>query len=105
MSKRLDGILDYLYGSNPPKNKETLMYQLLSATVGIILEASNNNFKHACALFLVFESDQLDKRKLDKNETDWKDFCKSLNINENGGIITIEGIKCLIVKEQIPLKK
>lgn len=104
MSKRLDGILNLLYGSNLPKNKETLMYQLLSATAGVILEASNNNFKYACALFLVFESDQLDKQKLEKNEKDWKDFCKSLNIDENGGIITIEGIRCLIVKEQIHLQ-
>lgn len=103
MSKRLDGILNFIYGSNLPKNKETLMYQLLSATAGVILEASNNNFKYACALFLVFESEKLDKQKLGKNENDWKDFCKSLNIDENGGIITIEGIRCLIVKEQIHL--
>lgn len=105
MSERLDGILDLLYGSNLPKNKETLMYQLLSATAGVILEASSKKIKNACALFLVFESDQLDKQKLDKNENDWKEFCKSLNIDENGGIITIKGIRCLIVKEQIHLKE
>lgn len=103
MSKRLDGILNFIYGSNLPKNKEALMYQLLSATAGVILEASNNNLKYACALFLVFESKNLDKQKLEKNENDWKDFCKSLNIDENGGVITIEGIRCLIVKEQIHL--
>jgi len=103
MSARLDGIMNFLYNNNPPNNKEDLMYQLLSATAGVILEASENNIKQACVVFLVFNSEILSKTKKSNNEKAWSMFCKSLNIDSKGGVINVNGVECLIVKEQIEL--
>lgn len=104
MSKRLDGILNFLFGNTLPENKETLMYQLLSATAGVVLEAKNKHVNKACAMFLVFISDKLDPKKLESNEKAWKVFCNVMKIDERGGVVVIDGVQCLIVKEQIELK-
>lgn len=103
MSKRLDGISNYLYNDNPPENKENLMYQLLSATVGVVLEAEKRNAKYACVMFLVFNSDKLSPKKKKKNEDDWQNFCRTMKIDKHGGIVNIKGINCLITKEEIEL--
>lgn len=103
MSARLDGILNYLYNNYPPDNKEDLMYQLLSATAGVILEAEDKKINQACVMFLIFNSDRLDENKKKKNEEDWQKFCKTMNLDVNGGIINIQGVDCLIIKEQIEL--
>ena len=103
MSKRLDGVLNYLYNDNPPRDKEDLMYQLLSATAGVILEAEEHNIKQACVLFLVFNSDKLSETKKNKNEADWRKFCETMKLDADGGIVKIKGVDCLIVKEQIEL--
>lgn len=103
MSARLDGIIDYLYEGNPPDNKEEIMYQLISATAGTILEASKNNIKHACIIFLFFDSNRLSKSKKKRNEASWIAFCNSLGISCNGGIISRFGVECLIVKDSILL--
>lgn len=103
MSVRLYGIIDYLYEGNPPDNKEELMYQLISATTGTILEASSNNIKHACIIFLVFDSDRLSRARKKRNEVSWITFCNSLGISCNGDIISRYGVECLIVKDSISL--
>lgn len=103
MSKRLDGILNFLYNGNPPENKEDLMYQLLSATAGVVLEATANNAKYACVIFLVFNSNKLSLKKKEKNENDWLTFCRTMNLDAEGGIVNIKGVDCVIVKEQIEL--
>lgn len=103
MSTRLDGILNYLYDANPPVNKEDLMYQLLSATAGVVLEASYNNINRACIIFLVFNSNKLSPKKKRKNEEDWITFCNTMNLDSQGGIVHIKGVECLIVKEQIDI--
>ena len=103
MSNRLDGMLNFLYNDNPPDNKEELMYQLLSATAGVILEAKAHNLKQACVMFLVFNSNRLSPTKKKKNEADWQTFCNTMQLDVNGGIINIKGVDCLIIKEQIEL--
>lgn len=103
MSERLDGMLNFLYNDNPPKNKEELMYQLLSATAGVVLEAIENKAKLACVMFLVFNSDKLSLSKKKKNEADWLTFCHTMNIDAQGGVVNIRGIDCLIIKEEIEL--
>ena len=105
MSDRLDGILNYLYNNCPPDNKEDLMYQLLSATAGVILEAKAHNIEQVCVMFLVFNSDKLSQKKKNKNDADWQTFCNTMKLDNNGGVITIQGVKCLIIKEQIELIK
>ena len=103
MSTRLDGMLNYLYDGNPPKNREDLMYQLLSATAGVIIEANKRGIKKACVVFLVFYSNQLSQSKIAKNEADWCTFCKTINLDKDGGIVEIQGVECLIIKEQIDI--
>lgn len=103
MSTRLDGMLNYLYDGNPPQNREDLMYQLLSATAGVIIEANKRGIKKACIVFLVFYSNQLSQSKIAKNEADWCTFCKTINLDKDGGIVEIQGVECLIIKEQIDI--
>lgn len=103
MNTRLDGILDFVYQGNPPKNKEELHYQLLSATAGAIIEAKHNNISRVAVVFLVFKSDMLSTRKLNNNEKAWKFFCDSLSIDYFGGMIQRDGIDCYITKREIQL--
>ena len=103
MNTRLDGILDYLYQGNPPKYKDELYYQLLSATTGAILEAKNNGINKVAVVFLVFKSDILSTRKLKTNEEAWDLFCDSLGINYSGGMIQRDNVDCFITKREIQL--
>ena len=103
MNARLDGILDYIYKGKPPKNKEELHYQLLSATAGAILEAKSMCISWVAIIFLIFKSDMLSKRKLETNEKAWKLFCDSLGLDYSGGTILRDEVNCYITKKEIQL--
>ena len=108
MNLRLNSCLDYLYETRP-KNAERLYYQLLSATIGSIIEAKNLNKHNVISLIIVFEG-EVDKEKdydqhVKDNEDAFKDFCSTFNLDEKGGklpdIPKAPGINCWIKKIKV----
>lgn len=98
MNVRLNSCINYLYGEHVPDNVEDLYYQLLSATIGTILEAKRNKKKKAISLFITFvgnvekEKDYHDK--VEENRDAFITFCKSLGLDENGGqLSSIPGLE------------
>lgn len=106
--KRIEGFADLLYGERRPDNFDDLRYQLFSATVGTIIEANNRNVDNAIMLVIVFEGNGVDKEKdykknVEQNDDDYKKFCQSLGLSENGGVINVSGTKCWIKKIKVVL--
>lgn len=102
MNLRIDSILDFIYPKGKPLNAEGLMYQLLSATAGTILEAKEKGKSNAIALFVVFKTNnKTSKNGFAINNSKYKEFCRSLGLSSDGGAIDIDGIKCWIKKVDI----
>lgn len=98
MNLRLEGIINYLYPTGKPNNCEQLMYQLLSATAGTIKEAVKHNKNKAIALFLVFRSKKTNDALINENNICFSEFCNSLGLSDEGGMIRRDGINCWIKK-------
>lgn len=105
MNLRIDSILNFLYPKGAPTNSEDLMYQLLSATAGTIIEAKRQGKKNAVALFMVFKTKGIQQNRIEDNNSKFEVFCKSLGLSLEGGAIAIDGVKCWIKKVNIDLVK
>lgn len=72
------------------KSYESLRYQLLTASVGSILEAEKRSVKTAVLLVLVFESNgRVNPQKLHDNRKDIKEFLEAVNAKEENGFMVI----------------
>lgn len=105
MNLRINSILSFLYPKGVPANSEDLMYQLLSATAGTIIEAKKQGKDNAIALFIVFKTKETLPSKIAVNNSKYEEFCKSLGLSSEGGAVDIDGVKCWIKKIDIDFEK
>ena len=114
--KRIPGLIEFLsngkykdYESTPESIKR-LQYQLLTATVGTVLEAKrkldwkrNKNIE-AIVLVLVFTGNVAKENGFEQNVQYNNDALKAF-IDEffEDGVATIQGIKCRIVEREVKL--
>lgn len=103
MNLRINSILSFLYPKGVPANSEDLMYQLLSATAGTIIEAKKQGKNNAIALFFVFETAKTSPSRIASNDKDFEDYCKSLGLDPEGGVINIDNVNCWIKKINIKI--
>ena len=117
MKKRIVNSLKRIKPSFKEKDLDSvghLMYQLISGSVGTIIEAQNNDIINAAFLIIEFESDdnkEKDFEKITRNQEAYDAFLKFLNLSdkldeeryiqfdEGGGKLWIKKIKIRIHKE------
>lgn len=81
---RIKALSRYLYGDENKAKELKIKYQLLSASVGTLMEAERNNKKKAVLLFIIFKNeDDEDTVGMRKNKEAIEDFIKSLKAGEN----------------------
>lgn len=86
---RISALLKSIF-DNGFNKYDNLRYQLLTASVGSILEAEKNGVKTAVLLVLVFESNgKVNQQKLDDNRKDIKEFLEAVNAKEENGFMVI----------------
>lgn len=88
--------LKYLYECiyNSKINNEHLRYQLLTATVGTLLEAEKAKAKKAVLVIITFKSELADKSKMEKNKKDLDGFIKTISgYKKSGGFYRLPGFK------------
>ena len=91
---------------NEVKDGLELRYQLLTGVYGTLLEAENNKKSKALFLVIVF-TDGLtseDENAVNRNNDDFKNFCKCINLSEEGGTICKSNVDLTIKKVEISLK-
>ena len=82
---RISGMLDYIFKGGD-KDYQNLRYQLLTASVGTILEAQNKKCKIAVLIVLVFKSNgKVEEEKVAANHKDVEAFLNATKaVKENG---------------------
>ena len=105
---RIDKLANELFGCkiNEVKDGLKLRYQLLTGVYGTLLEAENNKKSKALFLVIVF-TDGLtseDENAVNRNNDDFKNFCKCINLSEEGGTICKSNVDLTIKKVEISLK-
>ena len=105
---RIDTLANKLFGCkiNEVKDGLELKYQLLTGVYGTLLEAENNKKSKALFLVVVF-TDGLtseDENAVNRNNDDFKNFCKCINLSEEGGTICKSNVALTIKKVEISLK-
>ena len=105
---RIDTLANKLFGCkiNEVKDGLELRYQLLTGVYGTLLEAENNKKSKALFLVVVF-TDGLtseDENAVNRNNDDFKNFCKCINLSEEGGTICKSNVDLTIKKVEISLK-
>ena len=105
---RIDTLANKLFGCkiNEVKDGLELRYQLLTGVYGTLLEAENNKKSKALFLVIVF-TDGLtseDENAVNRNNDDFKNFCKCINLSEEGGTICKSNVDLTIKKVEISLK-
>ena len=105
---RIDTLANKLFGCkiNEVKDGLELRYQLLTGVYGTLLEAENNKKSKALFLVIVF-TDGLtseDENAVNRNNDDFKNFCKCINLSEEGGTICKSNVALTIKKVEISLK-
>ena len=105
---RIDKLANELFGCeiNEVKDGLELRYQLLTGVYGTLLEAENNKKSKALFLVVVF-TDGLtseDENAVNRNNDDFKNFCKCINLSEEGGTICKSNVALTIKKVEISLK-
>ena len=82
--RRISKLLDYLFRDGF-KEYQDLRYQLMTASVGTLLEAEKKRLDTAVLLVVVFKTDKTDAEKLAANHKDIDVFLKATNsYDENG---------------------
>lgn len=84
---RYDGICNAIIGKSAAEC-DLIRYQLLSATMGTLLEAKKSNIKKAMVLIIVFESDITTKEHTKLTEEDVEYFKSFLTKKKNGSFST-----------------
>ena len=78
---RIKALSRYLYGDENKAKELKIKYQLLSASVGTLMEAERNNKKKSVLLFIIFNNEETDNMR--ENKKAIEDFIKSLKNGEN----------------------
>ncbi len=86
---RISNLLEYLFKGGF-KNYQNLRYQLLTASVGTLLEAKNKNCNTAVLIVLVFKSNgNVTEEKVAANHSDVEAFLKATEAYEENGLYVI----------------
>lgn len=105
---RIDKLAKELFGCEIYKVKDglKLKYQLLTGVYGTLLEAENNKKSKALFLVIVFTDGitREDENAVNRNNDDFKNFCKCINLSEEGGTICKSNVALTIKKVEISLK-
>ena len=105
---RIDTLANKLFGCkiNEVKDGLELRYQLLTGVYGTLLEAENNKKSKALFLVIVFTDGitREDENAVNRNNDDFKNFCKCINLSEEGGTICKSNVALTIKKVEISLK-
>ena len=105
---RIDKLANELFGCkiNEVKDGLELRYQLLTGVYGTLLEAENNKKSKALFLVIVFTDGitREDENAVNRNNDDFKNFCKCINLSEEGGTICKSNVALTIKKVEISLK-
>ena len=105
---RIDKLANELFGCkiNEIKDGLELRYQLLTGVYGTLLEAENNKKSKALFLVIVFTDGitREDENAVNRNNDDFKNFCKCINLSEEGGTICKSNVALTIKKVEISLK-
>ena len=103
---RIDKLANELFGCEINADSGDLKYQLLTGAYGTLREAKNNKKSKALFLVIVF-TDGLtseDENAVNRNNDDFKNFCKCINLSEEGGTICKSNVALTIKKVEISLK-
>ena len=105
---RIDKLANELFGCkiNEVKDGLELRYQLLTGVYGTLREAENNKKSKALFLVIVFTDGitREDENAVNRNNDDFKNFCKCINLSEEGGTICKSNVALTIKKVEISLK-
>ena len=101
---RYDGVSNLIYGDsivNHPK----IRYQMLSATIGTLIEAKKRNVDKALLLIITYNSSKLTPVNVERNEKDVDAFIDSIMVGNElqTGYGKQNGIKLFIKKLKIDL--
>lgn len=109
--KRIPGLIKFLSNNqdadyeSSTDNIKDLQYQLLTATVGTILEAKRRKKDKAIVLVLIFEGNVAKedgyKKKIEDNKKAFNAFCNVFFKNKE---TEIQGIKCRIIERAVIIK-
>ena len=108
MNIRLNSCIEFLY-ENEPEAVEELYYQLLSATIGSVIEAQRQMKKNVISLFIVFtgniDAEKDYEKHIKDNDDAFRVFCSTFKLSEKGGKIPsipkAPDINCWINKIEI----
>lgn len=105
---RIDKLANELFGCkiNEVKDGLELRYQLLTGVYGTLREAKKNKKSKALFLVIVFTDGitREDENAVNRNNDDFKNFCKCINLSEEGGTICKSNVALTIKKVEISLK-
>lgn len=105
---RIDTLANELFGCeiNEVKDGLELRYQLLTGVYGTLREAEKNKKSKALFLVIVFTDGitSEDENAVNRNNDDFKNFCKCINLSEEGGTICKSNVALTIKKVEISLK-
>ena len=105
---RIDTLANKLFGCkiNEVKDGLELRYQLLTGVYGTLREAKKNKKSKALFLVIVFTDGitREDENAVNRNNDDFKNFCKCINLSEEGGTICKSNVALTIKKVEISLK-
>lgn len=104
---RIDTLVKELFNCEISEDIEDLRYQLLTGAVGTLFEAIRNNKCKALFLVIVFTDSitAADEKQISKNNQDFADFCKFLDLKECGGTKKVLNIDLTISKMEISLNE
>ena len=109
--KRIPGLIQFLSNGkykgyeDSPDSVKSLQYQLLTATVGTVLEAIRRGKKEAIVLVLVFTGD-VDKeddyeQNVANNDVAFNAFVHEFFVN---GTAIIQNVKCRIIEKKVDIQ-
>ena len=87
--RRINGMIQMLFGDTP-ENHKNIRYQLITASVATLLEASKKNVNKAMLMVVVFKKDgYYSEKKIANNNADIQNFLNDISAKDNGEYYTI----------------
>jgi hypothetical protein len=87
--QRIRGMIKMLFG-DAPENHKNIRYQLVTASVATLLEATKKNVNKAVLMVIVFKKKGCcSEEKIKANNADIKVFLEDISAKENGGYYAI----------------
>lgn len=105
---RINALVNELFNCEVNEDIEDLRYQLLTGAVGTLLEAIKNNKEKALFLVIVFtdkNATNSEKKASKNNHKDFVDFCRCLNLSDEGGTKTVLGVDFTVKEIEVSLKE